>query len=168
MSTNQLQKTGDAAAPKFESWVVFDTACQCLTVRSVQSIFGKSYRLVRAWATDPRTSEFVARNPLDRGRDFMAELVKAGKIDIAWASLNYMAEPLKARLTSKKPAKSTSGDPEKEQADILDIGGYFVRRLREARLDGVVDTREAIELYGLAQQLLREAEEAIDAAENAG
>ncbi|KKN36007.1 hypothetical protein LCGC14_0777840 [marine sediment metagenome] len=149
---------------RFESSFVFAAAKKYLPKGSIQKLFTKSTRLFNMWATDPRTSAIVARNPIDRIRILLNELDDFGQGHVSRAAIDYMAEPLGCHCVEKSGAKSDKGTIDGEVADISIALGNLGSEVREALKNGEIDSDKRRLIVEAARNVKRQVEELLDAA----
>ena len=149
---------------RFESSFVFAAAKKYLPKGSIQKLFTKSTRLFNMWATDPKTSAIVARNPIDRIRILLNELDDVGQGQISRAAIDYMAEPLGCHCVEKSGAKSDKGTVDGEIADISIALGDLGSEVREAIKDEKINSDERRGIVEAARNAKRQVEELLDAA----
>ncbi len=149
---------------RFESSFVFAAAKKYLPKGSIQKLFTKSTRLFNMWATDPRTSAIVARNPIDRIRILLNELDDVGQGQISRAAIDYMAEPLGGQFAENGSVVSDKGTVDGEIADISIALGDLGTEVREAIKDGKINPDERRRIVEAARNAKRQVEELLDAA----
>ena len=150
-----------------ESWQVFHAAQKGLPKGTLQKIYRKSCRLVYYWAADPRYTDEVKRNPLDRIRMMLEQLDLAGCGNFARWAIDYLAEPLGGCFAYKNPARSDKDSIDGEIADVAVAMGKLADEIRYAAEDGKItrDELARVDDYGL--ELHRQVDELLEVAKRA-
>jgi hypothetical protein len=147
-----------------ESWQIYDVAQKYLPTGTLQRIYRRSCRLIYYWAADPRFANETKRNPIDRTRQLLAELKRAGYSDEAEAAIDFMAEPLGGEFAAKETAKSDKRNVDGETADCMVALGKLADEIRYALADNHLDTAERIRIKSYSRQVISEVEQLLDAA----
>ena len=147
-----------------ESWQIFRVAKKALAPGKLQNIYRRSTRQIAYWAANPRYTDKITRNPIDRIRILLEDLYLAGHGEYARWAIDYMAEPLGGRFTDRETAKTDKGSIEAEVADITMALGELVHELQEAGADERLDTVEKIRIKDKARNLIIQVEQLLDAA----
>jgi len=75
-----------------EPWKIFRIAKNELPRKTIYRIFGENSKNIEDWATDPRYSDDLSKNPIDAMREFLLELDAAGYGEHASAAIKFISD----------------------------------------------------------------------------
>lgn len=169
-----------------DSWQIYHYAKETLPAKIVQHIFSRTTKCIECWtgkkndgtqkkcgtpredidyrwAANPTSCGSIEKNPIDRLRDMLSELKKAGRGDVARAAIDILSEPLGGHFQFNENV-SNDKDVAGEAADTMEALGSLVGKIRESLADGKLDKNEKGEVREMICRLKSEIDQLFSAA----
>ena len=160
------RKTKIKLRPIMKTWQIFRAACEALGMEEMARIYGLRHaRQIYRWATDPRTSEDSAANPLDKIGAMLERLQLVGHDMIVEAALRALAAPLGFEIRSRDRCPSDKESCLGELLDTVGATGDLARTIQEAIADGDLDPDEKDEILSKISLAIKELRQLQDAVE---